>query len=115
MAVLRFVQIVGGHQHGCAFGGQLVNQAPERPTRQRIDAARGFVQKHNGRLVQDGAAKTEPLFPSAGERPCQHALATAEPGHLQYRLAPGRESFAVQSVDPAEERDVLVNRQLLVE
>ena len=67
MAVLGFVQIVRRDEHGDAGSREMIDEAPELAPRDRIDAAGRLVEKHDRRLVQDGAAEREPLTPAAGE------------------------------------------------
>ena len=115
VAVLRLVQVVRGDQHGHTCSGQFVYEPPEAAARQRIHAARGLVQKDDRRLVEDGASQGQPLAPSPGQVACQRVLSTAQPGHLQHHLAARGQPIALEPVDSAEERDVLVHRERLVQ
>ena len=95
MTVLRFVEVMRRDQHGDALARQLADEIPELPARERIDAAGGFVEKDDGRLVEDGAAERQPLPPAAGQIARQRALAAFEPGHLA-----GRTRGAPRSASP---------------
>ena len=115
VAPLGFVQIVGRDQHGDAGLGEIVNQAPELPPRQGIDAAGRLVEEENRRLVKDGAAECQPLAPPAGQVACQRRFPAAQPRHLEHELAPRLDAAAGQPVDAAPEADVLIDGQQLVE
>ena len=86
MAVLGFVQVVRRDEHGDAGRRQAVDQRPELPARQRIDAAGRLVEEHDRRLVEDGAAEREPLPPAAGEIGRPRLLAAAQARHLEHEL-----------------------------
>ena len=94
VAVLGLVEVVGGHEDRDALGRHLVDEPPEAPARDGVDAARGLVEEHDPRLVQHGAGEGQPLLPAAGQlageavllaleaRPCATAHASrsrAEP------------------------------------
>ena len=83
--------------------------------RQRVDAARRLVQEHDRRLVENRASQREPLPPAAGKiaGPCM--LAAGEPRHLDREAAPRLEPLAVEPIDAAEEPDVLIDREALVQ
>ena len=55
--------------------GQVVDQAPECAARDGVDAGSGLVEKQNRRIVQDGAAQRQALFPAAGEGARQGVVA----------------------------------------
>ena len=93
----------------------VLDQAPELPARHRIDAAGGLVEKHDAGLVEDRAAERQPLPPAAGEivglrvsRPARPAISTHEP--LRSAIL-----VVVQAVQRAEEPDVLLDGQRLVQ
>ena len=65
MAALRLVQVVRGDEHGDARLRQRVDQPPELPARQRVDAAGRLVEEENRRLVEDRAAERQALAPAA--------------------------------------------------
>ena len=90
MAVLRLVQVVRRDQHRHALPRQVADQIPEPPARQRIDAAGRLVEKHDRRLVEDGAAEREPLAPAAGQIARQRVLAalSARPSRARTCAAP---------------------------
>ena len=94
VAVLRFVQVVRGDQHRRAAAGEVVDESPEPPPRQRIDAAGRLVEKDDRRLVQDGAAEPETLPPAARERAGQRRLAAAQARHVQHGRAARRQAIA---------------------
>ncbi len=53
-----------GDKHGFALFGQSINQIPEVASRLRVDATRGFVQKHDLRIVKQGAPQRQSLLVS---------------------------------------------------
>src|SRR5262249_7384394 len=115
VAALRLVEVVRRHEHGDAGLSERVDQPPELPARQRIDAAGGLVEKEDGGLVQDRASEREALPPAAGEIARERRLAARETGHLDHEPAPLGQLPCVEAVDAAEEADVLIDREQLVE
>src|SRR6185436_1096560 len=93
----------------------MIDEAPEFAAGQRIHAAGRLVEEDNRRLVQDGAADREALAPATGEVGGQGLLAAGEPGHLDHEAAAGVEPRAIEAIDAAEEPDVLIDGQALVE
>src|SRR5439155_5718475 len=94
---------------------ERIDQAPEMAARQRVHAAGRLVQKEDARLVQDRAAEREPLPPAAGEIARERLFASGEAGHVDDEASPLRQPRVVEAVDAAEESDVLIDRQQLVE
>ena len=115
MAMLRLVQVMRGDQHGHAPARQLTDQIPEPASRQRIDAAGRLVEKHDRRLVKDGAAKGEPLPPAAGQFAGQRVATPGQAGHVEHEGARRLELLAREAVDAAEEADVLIDGERLVQ
>ena len=116
MAALGLVEIVRRDEDGDALLRQRVDQPPELPPRQRIDAAGRLVEEEDRRLVQDGAAERQALAPAAREIARERRFAAGQAGHLEdeARGAP-RAAPAIEAVDAAEEADVLIDGQQLVE
>ena len=115
MTVLRLVKVMRRHQHRHAVPREIADQVPESSSRERIDAAGRLVEKHDSGFVEDGATKREALAPSAGQIACERVFASQQARHLEHELAARHETFTRQSVDAAEELDVLIDRQRLVE
>ena len=116
MAVLGFVQIVGRHQHRDAALREVADQIPELPARQRIDAAGRLVEKHDRRL--DGGWRSRARAAGASRRRARwSACARGLRGRPSSRTNARRSSkrLAAETVDAAEEADVLIDRQRLVE
>ena len=94
MAVLRLVQVVRGHEHRHARRGHLVDERPEEPAGERVDAARGLVEEDDARAVQDRAGEGQLLPPAARQLARQAVLLAAQARHLDgpalalQRLAP---------------------------
>ena len=115
MAVLRLVEIVRRDQHGDARRRELIDEIPEVAPRQRVDAAGRLVEKDDRRLVKNRAAEREALAPAAGQIARARALAPFEARHLEDEAAALVEPRPVEAVDAAEEADVLVDGEPLVE
>ena len=74
VAVLGLVQVVRRDEHGDAAARRASSISRQNcAARHRIDAAGRLVEKHDRRLVEDGAAEREPLAPAAGEIARQRA------------------------------------------
>ena len=115
MAALGLVQVVGGDQDRDARLGEVVDEAPELPARQRIDPAGRFVEEEDRRLVENRTPEREPLPPAAGEIAGQRGFAALEAGHLDDELPARLDPVAGQAVNASPEPDVLVDGQQLVE
>src|SRR6185436_14763411 len=76
---------------------------------------RGLVEEDDSRLVEDRAPERQALTPSAGEIGGEHLLAAAETCHVEHEVASLGEPRAGNAVDAAEEGDVLIDGELLVE
>ncbi len=83
VTALGLVEVVRRHQHRHAGLRQRVDQAPELPPRQRIDAAGRLVEEEDRRLVQDGAPERQTLAPAAGQIARERILAPLQAGHLE--------------------------------
>src|SRR5258706_4115536 len=68
MAILGFVDVMRGDEDGAAGGGELIDQIPKTAARDGVDAASGFVEEENRRVVQDGAAERQALLPTTREQ-----------------------------------------------
>ena len=116
IALLRFVHVVRGDEHGhAAIGGQLVNQVPEHAPSARIDAAGGLVEEQQLRLVQQRRRERDALAQSRRQSAGQHAQRLLE---LQPRgefRDPLFERVVRQPVHRAEEAQVLDDGEVGVE
>ena len=65
--------------------------------------------------MENGAAEGEALAPAAGKIARERRFAPVQAGHVEDELPPCRQPLAGEAVDSAEELDVLVDRQQLVE
>src|SRR6185503_17526776 len=115
MAALGFVQVVRRDQDRDAGVRQRVDEPPELAARQRIDAPRRLVEKEDRRFVENRAAEREPLTPAAGQVTRERVLATGQAGHVERKLPPLRQLGFAQAVDAAEERNVLIDSEELIE
>ena len=110
---LRLVQVGGGHHDGDAFAQELGEDDPELAAGNRIHARGGLVQEDDAGPVDEGAGQGELLFHASGQLLGEPAAEGEEPGE-------GEELFPAilelpNSVDPGEELDVLVHREVPVE
>ena len=94
MAMLRLVEVMRRDQHGHALAREIADQVPEAAARQRIDAAGWFVEEHDLRLMQDRAAKRQPLPPAAGQLARERVFAALEAGDVEHELPPRGEAVA---------------------
>jgi hypothetical protein len=62
VAVLRLVEVMRRHEHGGAGRRERADQVPELPAGERIHAGGGFVEKEDGRPVEDGASQGQALL-----------------------------------------------------
>ena len=115
VTVLGLFHVVRGHEDGYALLGHPVDQVPELPAADRIDARGRLVEKHNRRLVQNRTAQRQPLLPAAGQVRGPRAAMVAQAGHLQNPLFASRLLFGRNAIDAAVKIDVLLDRQILVE
>ena len=127
IAVFRLVEEVGRHKHGHSSGGEIVDKLPEVPPGKRVHASRRFVEKHDARLMKYGAPQREPLLPTSRKRPCEAPLPPPQIRHGEHPLHPLLKFFPLQAVDPsvdpriveavqpAEEADVLLHGEIIVE
>ena len=115
MAVLGLVEIVCRHQYRDAVARHLLDEPPELSARDRIDPSGRLVEKHDSRLMQDGAAEREALPPSAGKIFGLRVLPAGEARHLQDKFLPGSDAIVGKAVECAEESNVLRDRQRLVQ
>jgi len=65
VALLRFLQIVGGHQDRGAGIGEAVDHPPEGAPRERVDSGSGLVQEQHTGLVHDRRAERDTLLPAS--------------------------------------------------
>ena len=82
IALLRLFQIVSGHQHRRARVRQMIDHGPERAAGQWINSGSRLVEKHNSRLVHDGAAESHALFPAARQTPCDLIFLALQAGKV---------------------------------
>ncbi len=86
VAVFRLVHVMGRDEDRDALARQFVNQIPELAAADRIDAGGGLVEKHDRRLVQNGAAQGEPLPPAARQNRRQAVAMLGQARHLDHPL-----------------------------
>jgi len=106
---------VGRDEDRGSGGGHFVDQVPELPAGDRVDARGGLVEEEDGRFVQDGAAEREPLLPAAGEGARQGAPLLRQAGHPEDGIGPLRQPCRRHAIDAAEEFDVFPDREIVVE
>ena len=113
VAALGLVHVVGGDEHGHAVGGQPVDLVPELAPRLGVDAGGRLVEQEELRRVHDAGGERQALLPAArqraGELPAARGQAEAVErlGDLGARVG--------QAVEPGDEVEVLLDREVLVE
>ena len=116
IALLGFFQIVRGHEDRGAHIGKLVDHAPERAARERIDAGGGLVEKKDARLVHDRGAECDALFPAAGQAagdliaPCP-----SSPENASTQRFFSSSSFSRHAIDAGEEFEVLLDGEIVIQ
>src|SRR5262245_31756699 len=65
--------------------------------------------------MEDRAAERQPLTPTTREVARQGPLAALESSHLQDELTTSGQTLAREAIDPAEEMNVLIDREQLVQ
>src|SRR5437867_1001546 len=122
-ATARSFRMLNHHVEEHVFEGRLYRNdvgagdaGAGQPLADRGDgvAAGRLVEKHDRRLVQDGAAEPETLAPSAGKVGRADMLARAEAGHLDDKTAARLKALAAEAVNAGEEADVLIDCQPFV-
>ena len=113
MAALGLVHVVGGDEHGDAFGGELVDLVPELAPRLGIDAGGRLVEQQQLRLRQDAGAERQPLLPAARQLAGELVGASREPEPPD---GLGRRPPRVRhAIDARHEFEILADRQVVVE
>jgi hypothetical protein len=115
VAVLGFVEVVGGDEDGRAGADELADEAPEGAAGGRVDARGGLVEEDEGRLVDEGAGEGEALADAAREVAGEDVLAVGEAGDVEGVGDAGLLSGAAQAVGAGEEGEVFDDLQVGVE
>src|SRR5215469_4608584 len=115
MAVFGFIHVMRADEDGVSFGGHFADKGPEIAARDRIDAGGWLVEKEYGRVVKNGAAEGQPLLPSTGKSAGESAASLGDSGHAEHVVFSFGTAFAGNAVDAAEEIDVLVDREVVIE
>ena len=110
-----FIHVMGGDENRVSGRRELVDQIPKVAASNRIDARGRLIEKYDGGLVQDGASQGQPLLPSAGQQARHRRPPLAQPCHGQHVLLALGTPLLCNSVDPAEEINVLLHRQIVIE
>ena len=114
VAILGFVHIVGGDEDGDAAVGGRIDQAPELPPGDGVDAAGGFVEEDDGRVVDDGDGKGKLLLP-----PERQGATRVIPVLFQLELLKEGRCFVadravVEPIDAGIEADILPDGEVFV-
>ena len=109
------VEIVRGEDDGAARRAQLLDRLADDEHGLRVERRGGFVEEHDGRIVEQGARDRELLLHALAER-AGHLVPpipqAEEPEIALDALGPDR---GVQAVEPPEEIEVGDGRQLVVQ
>ena len=111
------LHVGGGHQdaHAGPGGPHAVQQLPELPPRQRVDARGRLVQDEEVGIVDQRAAQAQLLLHAPGELPGGPAGEGRQPRGLQQGGDPPLALQAAVPEQPPEEVDVLEHRQRRVQ
>ena len=113
----RLLHIGGSHEHAHmrAAGADRVDEFPELPPRQRIDAGRRLVEDQQVRVMDESAAEPELLFHAAG----QGAHGAIGKGRKSRRRQQFLDAFpalcGAEAEKPSEEIEVLFDAQRRIE
>ena len=95
--------------------GQLKEQIPQLPARDGIDAGRRLVEEKHTRFVDEGAGHGEALAPATGEQGGPPVEVGFEVRERDEFVAALPQPITAQTVKAAEEQQVLVHGQFIVE
>jgi hypothetical protein len=111
------LHIGGGGDEGEArpLGADLVNEMPELPARQGIDAGCRLIEDEEIGIVNEGAAEAEFLLHAAGELAGRPVRERVEAGGIKQPRAPRLRRRPVQAEEAGEEIDVLLDGQRWIE
>ena len=115
IALLRFLEVVGGHQNGGAGVGQPIDHRPEGAAGQRIHSGGRFVKEKDARLMQDCRAEGHTLLPPARQTSRDLVLLALQPRKRQHPLY-FLVAFALgYAVNAGEEIQVFLDRKVVVQ
>ena len=103
------------HAHSRPARAQSIDEIPELPARQRIDAGCGLVENQEIGIMNERAAQSELLPHAAGEFFGWPVGKGRKPRAVQQLLDPPFALFACLSEQPGEELDVLPHAQVGIE
>jgi hypothetical protein len=93
----------------------LIDQLPELPPRQGVDAGRRLIQDQEVRVMDERAAKAEFLLHAAAELAPRPVPEAAKPGAAQQRADAARALLRVEAEQPPEKIDIFIHRKSRVE
>src|SRR5262249_9456596 len=101
------IHIVGGHEQRDSLRGELEEDVPQFPARNRIDPRGRFIEEHDARLVHQRGAERETLLPAAGKLPRAPIDVRADVRELDARLATVPEASPGKTIDLGVEVEIL--------
>src|SRR5579885_201974 len=104
-----------GHEHGHAFGAELLDQLPEAAARDRIDSRSRLVEKDDRRPMEHRAAQRKPLLPSSGKRDGQTVFASSPSRPPASLPDPIVELASDDVIEPAIKAEILDDGKVVVE
>src|SRR5689334_7482637 len=119
IALLGFLEVMGGHQNGSTRVGQAVDHRPECAPCQRVHAGGWLVEKDHARLMHDGGAERHALLPSSRQTAGDLVLLSFEfrkrqhPPDLFRTLVARNTVYAGIKLQVVLDREVVVQRELL--
>ena len=114
---LGLLHIGGGDHdaHAGPIGADLIDQVPELPARQRIDAGRRLIEDQEVRVMDQRAAEAELLLHAAGQLAGRPVRKRAEPGGAQQSVDAALSLLPPVAEQTAEKIHVLHHREDRVE
>ena len=112
---IGLVEVLRGQQHGRPLRHQLLDHVPQREPAAGVKARGGLVEEQDGRLGDERRGEVEPAPHPAGVGLDGTARRVDQVEALEQRLAARPCLAARHAVEPADHRQVLEPRQVLVD
>src|SRR5690606_10762840 len=109
------VHVVRGDEDRRALTGEGADELPEVAARARIDARGGLVEEHDARAMEQRRAEREPLAQTARQLTRVRTAERAHPDELEHLVDARPQRTPRAAVDPAEELEVVLHREVQVE
>ena len=116
IAILGFVHVVGGHEHGGAdVVTKFADMLPDRVARLRIEAESWLIQEEHFGMMEKSPGNFQTPFHASQECSYQGFSAIPEIDHRQDLLGSSAENILRYIVEASVELEVFFRRKPLVE